>query len=396
MLDVGAGSHTEFTCEDVTMMQEKRFPVVEMQGSHFEMGQQYGQQCRGLIRDLSAQFDGIFVPDATRHRAARGAMVDAVPFVRAAAPALIEEVEGIASGADLSFEDAFRMNCSAEMGQWRGCQEQRSAVSIAEADECTTLAACTNTATLVAWNMDWHRLLQPYMVLLKGRPDDGPAFLAFALAGSVGRPGLSESIAISANQLPYRSGPTPPGADGPAWAGPGVPYCFLSRMLLEQESTAAALELLERTRRMGCLNYTLGDATGDICCVETTPTAQAVLPREESFVTHANSYHSPRFSGLPQAERERRDPRAHAAQTLLLDHRGRVERDVITMAQRYHFPGQCTGVCHHTETTMTLLSFVAEVGQGRMWAAYGSPCEHAFLPYSLEPPRRRSRSGVHG
>ena len=363
------------------MKQARRFPVIEMQGSHFEMGRQYGSQCKDLIRDLSAKFDGVFVRDEARWPDARRAMVEAASVVRAAAPELIEEVEGIAAGAELTFDDVFRMNCSAEMGQWRGCMERRSAVSIS--DECTSFAARSTSGTLVAWNMDWHRVLQPYMVLLRGRPEGEPAFLAFALAGSVGRPGLSEHIAISANQLPYRPTEAPPGSDGPAWAGPGVPYCFLSRMLLQQKSTRDALALVERTRRMVCLNYTLGDATGDICCVETTPAAHAVLCSGEDFVTHANSYHSPKFDGLPEVEREARDPRAYAAHARLLKGRDRLDREAIFGAQTYHFPGQQTGICHHAQGTVTLLSFVAEVGEGRLWAAHGPPCEHELVLYEL-------------
>ena len=367
------------------MKEAKRFPVVEMQGSHFEMGRQYGAQCHAMIHELAARFDGVFVRDEGRRGEARGAMADAVPAVRAAAPELVEEVEGIAAGAGLSFDDAFRLNCSAEMGQWQGCTEKRSAVSIS--DECTSFAARTATGTLVAWNMDWYRLLLPYMVLLKGRPKDGPPFLAFALAGSVGRPGLSEHIAISANQLPYRATETPPGAGGPRWAGPGVPYCFLSRMLLSQESTRDALELLGRTRRIACLNYTLGDAAGDICCVETTPAAHEVLRPDGELAVHANSYHTARFHGLPEAERKERDPRAHAARALLLERRDRLDREAIAAAQTHHFPGQPTGICHHGgkpgRETITLLSFIAEVGKGRLWAAFGPPCEHAFVPYEL-------------
>jgi len=366
------------------MERAKQFPVIEMQGSHFEMGQQYGVRCRDMIQELSAKFDGIFVRDEGRWGEARRAMAEAVPAVRAAAPELLEEVEGIAAGADLSFDDAFRLNCSAEMGQWQGCIEKRSAVSIS--DECTSFAARTATGTLVAWNMDWYRLLLPYMVLLKGEPEGQPAFLAFALAGSVGRPGLSEHIAIGANQLPYRPTGTPP-ESSPEWAGPGVPYCFLSRMLLNRESTSDALELLARTRRMCCLNYTLGDATGDICCVETTPDEQAVLRSDEGFVVHANSYHSPKFHGLPEAERKERDPRAYTARALLFERRKQIDWHVIAAAQTHHFPGESGGICIHRQLAdkegITLLSFVAEVESGSMWAAYGPPCEHDFVPYQL-------------
>ncbi len=350
------------------MTSAKRFPVIEIQGSHFE----------------AAKSDAIFVREKELWGEARRAMAEAVPPVRAAAPELLEEVEGIAAGTDLSFDEVFRLSCSAEMGQWQGCMEQRSAVSIS--DECTSFAARTQAGTLVAWNMDWYRMLLPYIVLLKGHPEGQPAFLAFALAGSVGRPGLSEHIAISANQLPYRPTETPP-ASGPEWAGPGVPYCFLSRMLLKQKSTSEALELLDRTRRMACLNYTLGDTTGDICCVETTPAAHAVLRSDESFVVHANSYHSPKFQGIPEPEREERDPRAHTARALLLQSGEPLDREAIAAVQTHHFPGETGGICVHLDfggrEAITLLSFVAAVGSGRIWAAYGPPCEHEFLPYQL-------------
>ena len=366
------------------MKQATRFPTVEMKGSHFEMGHQYGAQCRDLIHGLAGIFDDVFLPNPAHREAAHRAMADAVPVVREAAPDLIEEVEGIASGAEISFDDAFRLSCSAEMGQWQGCQESRSAVSIT--DQCTSFAARTPDGTLVAWNMDWYQVLLPYIVLLKGKPDAGPSFLAFALAGSVGRPGMSEGIAISANQLPYRATEAPP-ENGPAWAGPGVPYCFLSRMLLQQNSTRDAVALFGRTRRMVCLNYTLGDTGGDICCVETTPGACSELPSDDSFVTHANTYYSPLFHGMPVTEREKGDPRACTARRMLLERVDRLDPDAIFAAQTCHFPGQNTGVCHHGgepgRETISLLSFVAEVGRGRMWAAYGSPCEHELLPYEL-------------
>lgn len=58
-----------------------------------------------------------------------------------------------------------------------------------------------------------------------------------------------------------------------------------------------------------------------------------------------------------------------------------LDREAITGAQTYHFPDQETGMCHHTQETVTLLSFVVEVGKGRLWAAYGPPCEHEFVLY---------------
>ena len=45
------------------MLKPVRFNVVEMSGSRFEMGRQYGKQCRTLIRKLAGRFDAMLVPE---------------------------------------------------------------------------------------------------------------------------------------------------------------------------------------------------------------------------------------------------------------------------------------------------------------------------------------------
>ena len=364
------------------MKETVRFKVVEMQGPHHEMGVQYGTQCRGLIRRLVRKFDGFLVP-AEYREGAREVAQEAVRCVRAEAPELLEEVEGIAVGSGLPFEDVFRLSCSQEMNSWQGCMRLRTVNTVPSG--CTTIAARRGSSALVAWNMDWSLHWQPFIVLLHGRPDDGPAFMAFALAGSVGRPGISEHIAASANFLPYRARREVAAGSG-EWAGPGVPYSFIARMLLQQKSTPDALKMLERTKRMVSLNYTLGDTRGRICCVETLPADQEVLKTREGFIVHANSYHSPAFGGLTEEQQRERDPRAFLARETLRRRQRPLDRPAIYAAQRAHHRGQPTGVCVHTtgpNPSGTLLSFVADLEDRTMWAAYGPPCSHRFLQYRL-------------
>jgi len=368
------------------MRKSVRFNVIEMSGTRHEMGVQYGRACRELIHDLVAHFDRMLVPEEYLDEAREIAM-GALPYVQEEAPELVEEVEGIAEGADLPFEDVFRLSCSQEMNAWQGCMKQKAVNTVVDnaADECTTMAAERDGSSLVAWNMDWWIKWQPYMVLLHGRPDDGPRFLSFAMAGSVGRPGLSETISVSANYLPYRAAPEY-AAGGEQWAGAGIPYSFTARMLLAQETTADALEMLDRTKRMACLNYTIGDLGGDICCVETMPEHIGVLRPQDGYITHSNSYHVPEFGGIPMEERGQKDPRCHRAWEILSRKEKPLSRADLYQAQRAHFPRQQTGTCVHThgeKPSITLLSFVGDVAEQTMWAAYGSPCEHRFLRYDL-------------
>jgi isopenicillin-N N-acyltransferase-like protein len=364
------------------MREATRFNVIEMSGTRHEMGRTYGRACRPLIRRLVKHFDAMLMPEELREEG-RAMALEAVPHVRSEAPQLIEEVEGIAEGAGVPFEEIFLLSCLQEMNAWQGCMRQRSVNTVT--DGCTSIAAQRDGSSLVAWNMDWWVKWQPYMVLLHGKPDDGPAFLAFAMAGSVGRPGLSEQISVSANYLPYRAAPEF-AAGGTEWAGAGIPYSFLTRMLLDQKSTADALKLLKRTPRMLCLNYTIGDARGDICCVEAMPRDLAVLRPQDGYITHANSYHAPKFGGIKKSQRAEKDPRAHRAWEVLSRRDKPLSRQDIYDAQRSHFPRKDTGVCVHTKgekPMITLLSFVGDVKAQTMWAAMGSPCEHQFLRYGL-------------
>ncbi|MGD9495293.1 MAG: C45 family autoproteolytic acyltransferase/hydrolase [Armatimonadota bacterium] len=364
------------------MRETVRFPVVEMSGGRFEMGRQYGRQCRALIRRLARRFDAMLLPEEYLE-AGRQAALEALPCVRREAPELVEEVEGIAEGAGLPFEEVFRLSCSQEMNSWQGCMRRQAMGTVPSG--CTSIAVAHAEGSLVAWNMDWWVAWQPYLVLLHGHPDDGPSFLSFAIAGSVGRPGLSEHVSVAANFLPYRADPSVE-AGSATWAGPGVPYSFISRMLLAQRSTADALKLLRRVRRMACLNYTLGDSGGQIACAETMPADMAVLKPKEGFLVHANSYHSRALGGLTEAQQREKDPRAYRAREVLR-RRGRpLERADIYAAQRSHFPGQATGVCVHSageRPALTLLSFVGDLRERAMWAAYGSPCRHRFVRYPL-------------
>ena len=356
-----------------------------MEGSHYEMGRQHGSQCKELIRDLVAKFDGLIL-GTSDPGPARSVAQDAVPFVSDAAPELIEEAQGIADGAEVTFDDVFRLNCSVELFAWRGCVEHQTVNTVPTTpDGCSSFALMGREGPLVAWNMDWWRLWLPYLVLLHGKPDGGERFLAFAFAGCVGRPGMSAHVAVSANYLPYRGGMAPGVAN--VWDGPGVPYNFLIRIMLKERSTEDAAAAVAGIKRMACLNYTIGDTSGDLRCLETTPRDWAELRPDGDFITHANSYLTAKFDGIPRAELADRDERTHDAREQLRRAPRPLDRQALASVQASHFVGDTTGVCVHRKLQdrdgITLLSFTADLRAATMWAACGPPCEHEFLAYRL-------------
>jgi isopenicillin-N N-acyltransferase-like protein len=136
----------------------KRFTVVEMDGTHFEMGRQYGTQCKRLIRRLVKAFDGLIL-EAKNIQQGRQVAREAVAHVREWAPELIEEVEGIAAGAGVDFDDVFRVNCSVELFAWQGCLQHAEVSTVPK--ECSSFAVLAREGPIAAWNMDWWRLWLP-------------------------------------------------------------------------------------------------------------------------------------------------------------------------------------------------------------------------------------------
>lgn len=80
-----------------------RFPLVEAAGSAYEMGYAHGAQAAALIE----RYLGFIEKRTGRDRAALGAgALTYVPFIEALSPAYLEEVRGLADGAEMSFEEA--------------------------------------------------------------------------------------------------------------------------------------------------------------------------------------------------------------------------------------------------------------------------------------------------
>ena len=79
------------------------FPLVEVAGSSYEMGRQHGAQAGPLIQKYI-----LWIEKSTgksRRQLGRQAL-EFAPFIQSLSPALLEEVEGLAAGAQISYDEA--------------------------------------------------------------------------------------------------------------------------------------------------------------------------------------------------------------------------------------------------------------------------------------------------
>ena len=216
------------------------FPLIEVSGSSYEMGFQHGSQAQPLIQRYLLLIERL--TGKTRDLLCRNAMTF-LPFIERLSPAYVDEIRGLADGAEIRFEEAVLCQARAEAGQ--------------VPDGGCTAFVVTGEATasgrpLAGQNQDLEVEYADVAILLQVRPNDGrPRALIFTFAGQLGYAGMNEhGVAHFANALyDFR------------WQ-PGLPHYPLKRKLLEQSNVRDCLDLLGRHSTCSAANVVLCDAQG--------------------------------------------------------------------------------------------------------------------------------------
>jgi isopenicillin-N N-acyltransferase-like protein len=138
-------------------------PIIELnQTDARKRGQIYGEAARERIHAILDKYHEIFhhiTGEAWETTVERGESF--ISKSQAFAPDLVEEIQGIAEGANRAFMDIFLLNARSEI-----MFNPRVL-----AQECTTVAALPESTssghTLLAQNWDWYKEVLNYQVILK-------------------------------------------------------------------------------------------------------------------------------------------------------------------------------------------------------------------------------------
>ena len=352
------------------MLDTRVLPLVEVAGSHREMGRQFGEQLRDRVRAYSRMWLG---KASARSGLSRDELLGQMDgFVRAIeehAPQLAEEVRGVAEGADIPEMEAFSIQVRMELLH-----------AGPPPPSCTTFALTgAHTATgdvIVGQNVDLDAEVEDFGLILKMKPDDAPAVLMYVSPGLVSYVGMNETgLAVHGNLL-----------NAPGWRA-GFPRYLITRLMLEQSTVADALEAGLMPRRASSRNLILGDANGNIADLELTVDDHGVLFSGDGVLVHANHYLS---DGLRQLTETHAPPASSI-------HRQRRMADLLAAAERpirvedlqdffRDHDGHPGSICAHVRpesTSKTVASLISEPAAGRLHAAFGSPCQHDYAVYEF-------------
>mgnify|MGYP001094169100 CR=1 FL=1 len=247
-------------------MKTTELPIIELSGSPRERGRAYGEagktQIAAVIECWRADLGNFAQNSATATAIDSNeylnkffSQTDYLSAIKQWAPDLLEEVKGIAEGAEQTFENILGLQLMDE--EWAfGLRRSLNKPTT----KCTAfgIPEQAHGVSYAGQNMDIPSWAEGKQVLLRVTPtEQSPEMLIFSIAGNIGLNGLnSKGLGVTCNTLAQLNGSTA-----------GLPVAFIVRSVLEKHSIDQAERFLRSIPHASGQNYILS-APGDIRCFE--------------------------------------------------------------------------------------------------------------------------------
>jgi len=373
-------------------MPDDPIPVLELAGTHREVGLQIGQRMAPALRrilDEQRQFpprEGSWEDLLRQGQCYLG-------YSRAVYPQYIAELEGIAEGSGLPFEELFLGVCEElwEPAAWPGREMTAGAAGTNPARGCTDMAArgraTADGSTLLAHTNDLPPEVEADLVILKIRAGDEPQFLGVSVAGLGYSAGFNAAgVSLTGNEVSCND------------IRPGVPRLLMVRAILAARRLEEAVNVCLLPQRASNYNNLVADVHGEIYCMEGSATDCEPIYIEGDILAHANHYVSPPMRRF-EADRNLIGGsviRYNRAMRLLKENYGRLSPDRFKtlLADHANYPGS---ICKHGLDSVTVFGLILNLDELRAWIGRGRPCQTTYFEYTLEPsadyPAGRRRQG---
>lgn len=335
-------------------------------GSAYDIGRQLGAFRADALRDLLPRIERFRSLQARWQASDRLRTMAAL--AREAFPQVMREIDGIADGAGLPFEDIFLWNCRGDLPETDPDAGQEGAIG------CTTILARDPESgrRIIAHNEDGHALLDGHCAFVHLEPDDGLPVSAFHYPGLIAGHNFgfnAAGLVLTVNHIRPHNLPV------------GLPRHVISRAALGAPDIDAALALFRREDRAGGFHYALAQAGDDRLLSVEAPGSGCVATDIADAAAHANHLLDPAFADEAQTvspSSERRQAQASAA----LDSAGRngaTAQAILADRRNRDYP-VCLKGGHRDASSFTLASALFEIGDEALdWQVHTDPADPPVL-----------------
>lgn len=246
-------------------------PEVVARGSPWEIGFSHGSQIPNRIAVCISNYEKLFLETAEADWAESKARAAAyLPSLEQNEPDLVEEMRGIAAGAEVNFLDILALNL-------------RSEIALTNySDGCTSITSQNpdDSRTYVAQNWDWVGEASASTAFFDIRKTGKPRIRMMGEAGIVAKFGFNDAgVGLCMNAIKCGT------VDRTH-----LPVHLAMRRVLECTSFDEALSMLTEKGLASCANLVIADKTGKLATVESTPNGLApIFPAPgTSTIFHTN------------------------------------------------------------------------------------------------------------
>ena len=351
-------------------------PLVRVAGSHRQIGCQIGEACRNLIQH-SVQSAQALIDSTYSHLQLtwEGAITQSrkyIPFIEERYPQYIEEMYGIAEGANTSFDEIAVVNAL-----------EAVTMDALHLTKCTSFAV-NETRTLdghvlVAHNEDWLPEDEADIFLIHATPQDEPPFLAMTYGGLLPNIGLNAYGLAQCCDSVY-----------PTDTRIGTPRVVVSRAVLAARTIDGAIRATTASQRAAGYNHLIAHESGELYNIEVSARNSAILYAQDGAISHTNHYLDPKMQAIEDEPEEMVSTRIRyfrADRLLRQSRQHTVETLQAILRDHTNFPDS---ICNHSiheldpmDRETTICSLVMDLNERTLDLAWGNPCVNRYHTFRL-------------
>ncbi len=359
------------------------FPVISVKGKPFARGQQHGSQARKQIRQ---NIDLYFDLWQQLWRAKRPEILEQcqgfITTIGEYDADILEELEGIAKGADVSLEEIIALNTRYELNR------ARSLTSQSTNDGCTAMAALPQVTkdghTILGQNWDFKPRFYETGIIMEVEQEAKPNLIVHTEAGTICHKGMnSAGVGVCLNGL----------ASNLDRLEPRTPILIIMRGVLNANSFDQALKAVLDTRASVAGNLLIAHRDGEAVNLEIIPEDVDCLYPDSGIITHSNHFLGFTNRNDLKDVLKSASPdtlfRANRARQLLELDRGHIDVGSFQRVFKDHF-SHPNSICRHADArraepqqAATLASVIIDMTERAFYITKGPPCQNEY--YKLQP-----------
>ena len=352
-------------------------PLVQVSGTHREMGRQIGEARRESGQRSIENARKVLAESYNELELTwEGAQIQArkyIPFSQERYPQYVDEMMGIAEGANVVFDD----------------------LSVLTAMEAVTMDAlhllrCTSMAVndertadghvLAAHNEDWVPEDEEDVFVIHAKPKNDPPYLAMTYGGLLPNIGFNAFGIAQLIDTVY-----------PDDSRIGIPRLVVARAVLASRTPGGAIKRSLIPHRAAGYNHLLIHESGEIYNVEVSARRFSILYNVDGYVVHTNHYLAQNMREIESDPEELISSRIRYFRALrLLNQSDKHTIKSMQVIQRDHvnYPNS---ICKHDlgdddplDREKTINALVIDLTTREMHIAWGNPCQNSYHTYHLD------------